>query len=122
MAQGFLMLLNCHPGKDLPALAPSAAQEADDPQDGGKRHLGQPREEVAGRRDSILLLPLPGHIGVPLERLSCPLVVAVLSVEDDDVADLQFCGVGVQNVSLFTKVPHLPPLFCHKIARIPGLY
>ena len=99
------MLLNCHPGKDLPALAPSAAQEADDPQDGGERHLGHPREEVPRCRDSILLLPLPGHIGVPLqERLSRSLVVAVLSVEDDNVADLQGHRVGIQNVPSFSRV------------------
>ena len=85
------MLLNYHPGKDLPALAASVAQgENDDPQDAGKCHLCHPGEEVPGGRDSILLLPLPGHVGVPLqERLSRSLVVAVLSVEDDNVADLQ---------------------------------
>ena len=50
------MLLNYHPGKDLPALAALAAQEADDAEDGGERHLGQPREEVARGGDGVLLL------------------------------------------------------------------
>ena len=45
------------PGKDLPALAARlAAQEAYDAQDGGERHLRQPREEVARGRDGVLLL------------------------------------------------------------------
>ena len=100
------MLLNYHPGKDLPAFSASVAQgENDDPQDAGKCHLCQPGEEVPGRRDSILLLPLPGHIGVPLQdRLGRPLVVAVLSVEDDNVADLQGHRVGIQNVPSFSRV------------------
>ena len=46
----------CPPGKDLPALAALAAQEADDAEDGGERHLGQPGEEVARGGDGVLLL------------------------------------------------------------------
>ena len=60
------MLLNCPPGKDLPALAALAAQKADDAQDAGEGHLCQPGEEVARGGDGVLLLPLPRHIGVAL--------------------------------------------------------